>query len=165
METDLNAMFAEIFDAISTRQCVGDRARDDAPSDGSHEYNEFTLGFFAELFGNPLCAYEPTRSTNPLCAKAECDELSALLIGPTEDVVQPDAIIVPAAPTSASVSPTLRNRDTLNKRAKSLTRRDLSARMSKHYHHGLWREWETMMKSCIGDAEFDERKALSFLVG
>ena len=165
METDFNAIFAEIFDTTSTPRRVGDRARDDARSHGPHEYNEFTLVFFAELFDNPLFAYEPTRLTNPLCAKAECDQLSASLIGPTEDVVQPDATIVPAIPTPASASPALRNGDTMNKRARSLTRQDLSARLSRHYHHGLWREWETMMKACIGDAEFDERKALSFLVG
>ena len=165
METDFDTIFATMFDATSTRQCVGDRARDDARSDGPHEDIELTLVFFAELFGNPLFAYEPTRSTNPLCAKAECDELNALLIGPTEDVVQPDATIVPAAATPASASPALRNRDTMNKRARNLTRQDLSARMGKFYHHGLWRAWEAMMEACIGDAEFDERKALSFLVG
>jgi hypothetical protein len=165
METDFDAVFAELVDETSTRQCVGDRARDDVRSDGPHEYIELTVGFFAELFGNPMFAYGPTDSTNPLCAKVEYDQLSALLIGPTEDVVQPNPKIVPSAPTPPSASPALRNYDTMNKRARNLSRQDLSARMSKYYHHGLWREWEAMMKSCIGDAEFDERKALSFLVG
>jgi hypothetical protein len=38
--------------------------------------------FFAELLSDPLIAYEPTRSTNPLAAKAEVDELKSLLVGP-----------------------------------------------------------------------------------
>jgi hypothetical protein len=47
--------------------------------------------------------------------------------------------------------------------SKGLTRQDISARMTKHYHHGLWRQWESMMTACVGDAAFDEQKALSFL--
>jgi hypothetical protein len=121
--------------------------------------------FFAEMLGDPLAYERSTGAGDLICEKAHSDLLQTLLIGQTEDIVQPDPTIVPAAPAPASASPALRNRDTMNKRARNLTRQDLSARMSKYYRHGLWREWETMMKSCIGDAEFDERKALSFLVG
>jgi len=53
--------------------------------------------------------------------------------------------------------------DKMNKRAGGLTRQDLSSRMSKYYRHGLWRAWERMMTGCIGDPEFNEAKALSFL--
>ena len=161
METDFSAIFTELFDATTTHQSVGDLTN--IMASNRSEDIEVVQGFFAKMLDDPLAYERSTRAGDLICAKAEFDELQTLLIGATEDVVQLDATILPAAPTPASVSPT--NRDTMNKRARSLTRQDLSARMSAHYRHGLWREWETMMKSCIGDAEFDERKALSFLVG
>ena len=161
---DFDAIFAKMFDATSARQSVGDLTNTPI-TDRLPEDIEFTQLFFAEMLGDPLAYERSTGAGDLLCEKAQCDELQTLLIGPTEEVVQPNPTIVPAAPTPVSVSPAPLNRDTMNKRARNLTRQDLSARMSKYYHHGLWREWETMMKSCIGDAEFDERKALSFLVG
>jgi hypothetical protein len=52
----------------------------------------------------------------------------------------------------------------LSKRASAgLTRAEIAAKMTKYYSHSVWRGWERMMQSCIGDAEFSEQKALSFL--
>jgi hypothetical protein len=160
MMEDFNAVFAEIFDATSTRLSVGDPTNIPIAK-GIPEDTDFTQRFFAEMLGDPLAHERSTGAGDLICAKAEFEDLKKLLIAPAED----EPRTIPTVPTSAPAFPALRNRDTMNKRAKNLTRQDLSARMSKHYHHGLWREWETMMKSCIGDAEFDERKALSFLVG
>jgi hypothetical protein len=47
--------------------------------------------------------------------------------------------------------------------SKGLTRQQLADRMSKYYRHGIWRQWERMMTACIGDTEFSEQKALSYL--
>jgi hypothetical protein len=55
-----------------------------------------------------------------------------------------------------------RNREALTKRS-GVTREEITAKMSRFYHHGLWKSWELMMQSCIGDDEFSEAKALSFL--
>ncbi len=161
METDFNAIFAEIFDATSTCQSVGDLTNT-LITDGLPGDMEFTQLFFAEMVGDPLAYEHSAGAGDPICAKSEFDELvEKLLIAPAEDERRTTLTVLNSAPAF----PALRNRDTMNKRARNLTRQDLSALMSKYYRHGLWREWETMMKNCIGDAEFDERKALSFLVG
>ncbi len=47
--------------------------------------------------------------------------------------------------------------------SRGLTRQELTKRMTPYYNHGLWKRWEQMMDACIGDREFDESKALTFL--
>jgi hypothetical protein len=55
-------------------------------------------------------------------------------------------------------------RNAMNKGTRAgITREELTRRMTKHYSHAVWRGWEKMMESCVGDDEFSEEKALSFL--
>ena len=60
--------------------------------------SESAPAFFAEMLGDPLFAYEPADSTNPLTAKAEVDELKSLLVGPI-----PATLSVQTPSTGASI--------------------------------------------------------------
>jgi hypothetical protein len=141
------SIFAEIFDATSARQSVGDLTNTPI-TDGLHEDIEFTQLFFAEMLGDPLAYERSTGASDLICAKSEFDELKNLLIAPAEG----EPRTVPTVPTSAPASPVLRafsndSATTFAKRAAGPSRKkSIDSRLAKLYRHDIRERWNLMLE-------------------
>jgi hypothetical protein len=146
METDFNTIFAEMFNATSARQSVGDLFNTPI-TDGLPEDIEFTQLFFAEMLGDPLAFEHSTGASDLICAKAEFDELKKLLIAPAEDETR----TISTVPTSAPASPVLRvlsndSATTFAKRAFRPSRKKIiDSRLAKLYRHDVLERWNLML--------------------